>query len=150
MATPDERRLNNVRVENIIALACNGNHEAEKYLSCIGYVSRVMDDLIDKDCEVSDSQIARAYFMLLAELWMNPFFISNASMLMGLHIASYNSWIDATRFERDGDKLKKIYGHVMKDFINELIGVVAYLTGGYDHMRLVSEKTKETFLEEVS
>ncbi len=111
-------------------------------------MSRVFDDLIDKDYVVSPEQICRAFFELLGGLWLNPFFIQNAQTLIPLHIASYNAFMDSNAWE-DKDRLRRLYAHVMKDYINELMGLVAFLTGGYSHMRQCSLKVKEVFLEEV-
>ena len=149
MATPEERKTNDLACDEIFKLCANGNEHAEKYLKDIAHVSRVFDDLIDKDYEVKDEQICRAFFELLGGLWLNPFFTQNAGVLLGLHIGSFNSWMDANNWESSEDKTKQLYAHVMKDFINELLGTVAFLTGGYAHMRKCSLKIKETFLEEV-
>lgn len=148
MGTVEERKLNDIACDEIIKLCTNGNEYAEKYLSDIAHVSRVFDDLIDKDYPVSSEQICRAFFNLLGGLWLNPFFIANAQTLIPLHIASYNAFMDSNEWA-DKDRIRRLYAHVMKDYINELMGVVAFLTGGYNHMRECCLKVKEIFLEEV-
>jgi len=149
MGTPLQRRINSEAVKEVVILCANGNEDAHSYLSNIAYVSRIFDDLIDKDADVSDEQICRAFYILLAELWLNPFFAKHAQLLIPLHIASFNAFMDSNMWAESEDRLKRIYAHVIKDFINELLGMVAFLTGGYDHMRSVSLKVKEVFLEEV-
>ena len=149
MATPEERKTNDLACDEIFKLCANGNEHAEKYLKDIAHVSRVFDDLIDKDYAVSSEQVCRAFFELLGGLWLNPFFVQNAQTLIPIHIASYNSFMDSNEWA-DKDSLRKIYSHVMKDYINELLGVVAFLSGGYNHMRQCSLQVKEVFLEEVS
>jgi hypothetical protein len=149
MGTISERAKNDSKIDELIVLCCKGDSFAMEYLKTIGFVSRVMDDLIDHDFQVSDEKICEAFFWLLGGLWMNPFFITNILSLRSIHIASFNAWMDANKFERSDVQLKKIYGHVMKDFINELFAVVAFIIDGYEHMRFISEIVKETFLEEV-
>jgi hypothetical protein len=148
MATIEERKTNDLACDEIIKLCANGNADAESYLTSIGMVSRVLDDLIDKDYQVEDKQICRAFFELLGGLWLNPFFIKNAQTLIPLHIASYNAFMDSNEWAENGDSLKRLYSHVMKDYINELMGVTAFLCGGYSHMRQCSILVKETFIEE--
>ena len=149
MGTIEERKENDIKVDEMIGLCANGNKDAEQYLSEFAYVCRVFDDLIDKDYPVSDEQICRAFFILMAGLWLNPFFLRNSRLLIPLHIASVNAFMDSNVWEESNDKLKKIYAHVVKDFVNELLGVVAFLTGGYGHMRNISLKMRESFLEEI-
>lgn len=149
MGTLEERKLNDIDCDEIIKLCANGNGGAEKYLKDIAYVSRVFDDLIDRDYTVSSEQMCRAFFELLGGLWLNPFFIQNAQTLIPLHIASYNAFMDSNEWAESGDGLKRTYAHVIKDYINELMGLVAFLTGGYNHMRECSLRVKEVFLEEV-
>lgn len=148
MGTIDERKMNDDLVDTLVELSSNGNKEAKNYLSLFAYVIRVFDDLIDKDYPVSDAQICRAFFILMAELWMNPFFLRNHRLLIPLHIASVNAFMDSNVWLQDKDELKKMYAHVIKDFVNEILGMVAFLTGGYNHMRNVSLKMRELFIED--
>ena len=149
MGSDAERRSNDAKIAEAIALACRGNEDATSYLVELGFVSRVMDDLIDRDFAVPPENICRAFFWLLAGMWMNPFFRAHEKELVALHMASFNAWMDANKWEGSHDRLRRIYAHVMKDTIDEIIAVVAYLVGGYRHMREVSVAVKETFLEEV-
>lgn len=147
MGTVNERKINDIFVRTTIDLCANGDSDAKNYLLSIGYVSRVFDDLIDKDHPVADEQICRAFFILLAELWLNPFFVKNSQLLIPLHIASYNSFVDSNTWSKSDDRLKQIYAHVMKDFANEILGTVAFLTGGFCAMEKASIMVKELFIE---
>ena len=149
MGTVEERRRNDEKVAEVIALAANGNKDAENYLADFAYACRVFDDLIDKDHEVTDKQIYKAFFILMAGLWMNPFFRRNFLTLISVHIVSINTFIDSNKWEKESGT-KSLYAHVIKDSVDELFGVVAFLTGGYHHMRKVSLIMREVFLEEVN
>ena len=81
MGTLKERKQNDLACDEIIKLCANGNLLAEHYLKDIGHVSRVMDDLIDKDFPVSNDQIYKAFWALLAGLWLNPFFTGRRKIL---------------------------------------------------------------------
>jgi hypothetical protein len=149
MGTPEERKKNDSTVDMVLKQCCKDDEHAFDYLAKICFVSRVFDDQMDKDYSVPDKMLCEAYFILLAGLWDNPFFREHESKLIPLHIASFNSFMDSNKWAKEGDSLRKIYAHVIKDFINELLGVVAYIVGGYDHMRVVSMAVKEAFLEEL-
>lgn len=149
MGTIEERKANDVSMNEMAKICAKGNKDAESYLLSLSYAMRIFDDLIDKDYPVSDKQICRAFFILMAELWLNPFFRRHAYLLIPLHIASYNAFMESNLWAKSEDKLKKIYAHVMKDFVDEIFGMVAFLAGGYNHMREMSLKTKEIFLEEI-
>lgn len=149
MGTVEERKANDRAVDDAIELCANGNKDAAEYLSGFAFVCRVFDDLIDKDYEVLDENIYRAFFYLMAGFWVNPFFSRNFRMLVPLHIVACNTFMDSNTWAKDPDELRKIYAHVLKDFVNELFGMVAFLTGGYGHMRKVSLIIREAFLEEV-
>jgi len=149
MGTLEERKANDIMVDEVITLCSNGNKDAEKYLIDFAYVCRVFDDLIDKDHPVSDKQICKAFFILMAGLWLNPFFARNSRLLIPVHVMSVNTFMDSNVWADDDNKLKRLYAHVIKDFVDELLGMVAFLTGGYTHMRKVSLKVRESFLEEV-
>ena len=147
MGTVAQRMLNDVNCDNLCVMASNGDKDAGNYLSSICFISRVMDDLIDKDHPVPPENICRAFFMLLVEIPTNPFFLRHPGSLIGMHIASYNAWMDANAWEKGNDKLKKTYAHVMKAFINEIFPMVAYITGGHDSMRKVSEVMRSRFIK---
>ena len=148
MGNPAERIQNDTHVDAVVDIAANGNEDARKYLADIAFVSRIMDDLVDKDYSVPDTNIYRAYFILLVELYQNPFFMANRHTLVGLHIAAFNAWMDANRMEKQAE-LPRLYAHVLKDFINEICPTVAFLTGGHDLMREVSGKMRNLFMKEV-
>jgi hypothetical protein len=149
MSSQEERKENTGKVGDVIKVACKGNPHAEAYLMAVAVISRTMDDLFDKDCPVSDADVCKTFFLLLGGLQLNPFYRENTSGLVGVHIAAFNAWMDANGWEKDSDESKRLYAHVTRDFINELFGVVAFICGGYEHMREVSILARETFLKEV-
>lgn len=149
MGTPEERKKNDDLVDELIELSANGNKDAKRYMYDFTYVVRIFDDLIDKDYPVSDKQIYRAFFIAMGDLWLNPFFVRNSRLLIPMHIMSCNTFFDSNAWMNDKDKLKRIYAHVIKDFVNELFGMVAFLTGGYNHMRKISLKMREDLLEDL-
>ena len=149
MGTVEERKRNDELVDKLVEMASNGNGDAKRYLSLFAYTVRVFDDLIDKDYPVTDKQICRSFFILMAELWLNPFFIRNHKILISLHIVAVNAFLDSNIWMEDDEVLKRIYAHVMKDFVNEILVMVSFLTGGYKNMRRFSLEMRDLCKEDI-
>jgi len=105
MGTVAERKANDIIVDEMVELCANGNKDAARYLSEFAYVCRIFDDLIDKDYPVSNEQICRAFFILMAGLWLNPFFLRNSRLLIPLHVVSVNAFMDSNVWAESYDKL---------------------------------------------
>lgn len=147
MSTPEERKGMDLNVDAIIPQCCNGNKHAEKYLHDMAWVNRIIDDLFDDDVKVGKEDIERVFYVLAIEIPTNPFFMQNFQSLMAQHVIIYNSWIDSNRWEFDTDQTKRMYAHVLKDYIGELLPLVAFLTGGTNLMRTISLKARELFIK---
>jgi len=148
--TKETERLAKKIYDEIIPASCNGNKSAEGYLRRVFFIVRLVDDLQDGDVAVSKEDITKAFFILIADLPNNDFYKKYADVLMGVHIVSFNAWQDANLWEKDKNDLKRIYAHVLRDYICELFALVAYLTGGRKLMREISLKVREVFLKKLS
>lgn len=133
----------------LIPSCCNGNKSAEAYLRRLFFIVRLVDDFYDGDIEVKKEDILKAFFILIGELPTNIFYKENADTLTGIHIIGFNTWQDANVWEKDDNELKRIYAHVIRDFICELFSMVAFLTGGQKAMKKTSLKVREFFLKEI-
>jgi len=135
--------------DDIIPTCCNGNKSAEAYLKRIFFVVRTLDDLYDGDVKVANEDMAKAFFIVGAELYYNNFFKEHIDTLMGIHVVGFNAWKNANEWQKSDDALKKIYAHVIRDFICELFPLVAFLTGGTKSMNEMSLKIRDFFLKEL-
>ena len=147
MSTIEERKVMDLNVDTIIPECCNGNKLAEKYLHDMAWVNRIIDDLFDDDVKVKKEDVESVFYVLAIEIPTNPFFMQNFQSLMTQHIIIYNSWMDSNQWEFVKDNTKKMYAHVLKHYIGELLPLVAFLTGGTVLMRNISLKARELFLE---
>jgi len=135
------------KVAEAIALASNGNQDAWNYLFIIANVSRIVDDLVDEPEKVTVEDKYKLSELLLVALPSNPFFVTYRQTLVPLHLTSINAWIDSNDW-MEKDKTRKNYALVIRDQITELVMLVAYLTGGNEHMRRISLKVRDLFLKE--
>jgi len=135
------------KVAEAVALASNGNQDAWNYLFIIARALRIIDDLVDEPEKVTVEDKYKLADLLLVALPSNPFFIAHRLSLVPLHLTSVNAWIDSNDW-MEKDKTRKNYALVIRDQITELVLLVAYITGGSDHLRNISLKVRELFLKE--
>lgn len=131
--------------EVLIPFAANGDKDAEAYLKRLFYIVRKLDDVWDQDEPVSREEIAKGFFLALVDIPLNPFFQAHQNTLVGAQIIAFNAWQDANEMETSSEDLKRIYAHVLRDYVCEFFPLVAYLTGGQAHMRKVSPLVRKVF-----
>ena len=144
MSTPQEREEDTVKSDEVIKLASGKNKEADKYLRMIGSVWRVMDDIHDGDYPVTRGDVLKIIEYLFIGIPSNRFFIHHRDKLTSQHITAYNAWSVANRWSK-GNLEQRVFSHVWRGDYQAVVGLVALLTGGIDHMKLVDQKVRETF-----
>ena len=77
----------------------------------------------------------------------NTFFTRHKASLLPHHVTSLNAWIDSNDW-MEKDKTRKTYALVIRDQLTELGLLVAFLTGGNEHMRSISLQVRDLFLKE--
>lgn len=138
MSTEAQRATNDVAVKRAIGLAANGNPEAARYLEIIAGAARVLDDIVDGDRPVQPGAAIAIFQQLLIEIHGNGFFMRHREALTLAHMVALNAWLDANALAGAQDRTVRGYAHVVRDQINELLPAVAYLTGGWQHVRKLS------------
>lgn len=114
-----------------------GNTDAVRFCECLFSVSQVIDDLIDQDKELTARDIERSYWDAMIEIPSNPFYLRHVQTLIPLMQSAFNDWLDANDLEYTDDHGKNI-AFVLRDSVGNIVCQVAYLVGGFDHMRSVS------------
>ena len=132
----------------IIDEASKGDVFAKGYLLMISRIWRVIDDIHDQDVEVSRKELLTVLQYLFIELPVNPFFNEYRDTLLSQHVSMYNAWVASNLWEK-GDETDKVYAHVWRDTINEVVPIVALLTGGYGHMVTMSLRMRQSFKKQL-
>jgi len=135
----DWRSLRNSFLHNWIKDA-----PAVQFLLTIGSVAEVWDDLVDKDKEVTESEINQTFFSLLVELPLNPFFDKYKFRLIPLMVTGINTWQDSNILSKGSDN-DKAMAYVLRDWYVELVMFVMYLLHGYEAMREASMDIRRFF-----
>lgn len=148
MSTPEQRKENTRRVKEAVALASNGDEMAARYLWLIAQAARTLDDLVDGDNPVPHEHIIAVFHGMLVEVNQNPFFLRHRDYLTGLHQMALNAWLDANAWTKSEDATERLYAHVLRDLVGEIVPAVAYLTGGWLTCRAVSLQIRKSFKKE--
>lgn len=110
-------------------------------LSYLSFV-HVLDDVYDKDKPVSDERLVRVMIWWSEELLFNPWVRDNAVALWTTVVLGWNSWLDANQWAKQPNP-KFFASDVIKSNYQETVFLVAYLCGGREHMRAMSQKYRE-------
>lgn len=144
--TAEERENGLPGSKELIMLAANGNNQALEYLLEMDAVERVLDDLIDKDFEVSNHNLLRVFRWMMIECYANVFYMKNLYTLATCHALVMSAWEQSNDMEH-GTDTEKVYFHVLKEGFIQIISAVALLTGGYSHMREVEKKAWQILMK---
>lgn len=121
----------------------NGNEHAESFCRAFVDWCHMFDDVADKDKPVADEEMAVKQLNFFVHVSHNPFFQQNKRELTALIVQGVNAWLDANRWERSPEPEMRRDSWVMKSIYQEVVWHVAYLTGGWNHMRTVTMNFRE-------
>ena len=148
MSTPEERLVNKEQCRFISELAAGENKEALEYLKLLSFLARIADDVFDEFQNVSQNNILALIEGLFIRLPANSFYQKHQDIPFSQHLAMWNAW-EASNVLQNGDKIDKIYAHVLRDYINEVLPVVALLTQGYSKMKEVNGLIRSLFKKNI-
>lgn len=121
----------------------HGNADAQSLLIAWAGFCHTIDDAIDQD-KTPDPEIIVAQMLHWTEVVAeNAFFKQNQATLTAFVMASANVFIDSARWEKSDDEKRKKYANAYRSFWCEMVYHVAYLVGGYGHMREMSQRYRD-------
>lgn len=144
MSTPEERKENDRKLDFIAAEAAGDNKEAEEYLHLLAGWARITDDIYDEFENVDRLHVMGAIEIAFIRLPANKFFRENYDILFSQHLALWNAW-EASNVLYNGDELDRIYAHVLRDYLVEVLPIVANLTQGHSKMKEVNMMIRKLF-----
>ena len=86
------------------------NNQAAAIL-CTQYfdVAQILDDLVDKDKEVSNDTLITCFRLMLCEIPTNPFYLQYFSLLQPIIDITLSKWAVANKYEASKEQLHKAY-----------------------------------------
>jgi hypothetical protein len=98
-----------------------------------------MDDLWDRDQPITQDQVAAVWLDLIREISFNPFYQAHSAFVFGLLVQMFNRWLDGDEWDKSDDPDKRLAARFVRCGDLEVYLSIAYLTGGFDHMRACKE-----------
>lgn len=148
MSTKQEREEYESKANFIIEQAAGSNFDALEYLTLISASSRIADDVFDEFENVTRNNVLTVIEILFIRIPLNKFFRENQDLLLSQHISMWNAW-EASNMLDKGDATDKIYAHVLRDYLNEILPVVALITQGHNKMKEVNSMIRSLFKKEL-
>lgn len=148
MATPDPSQRTHDEILDDLIVQCSTyegyfNREAYSFLHTVANWARTTDDAEDQDKdhipEIADV-VGSAF-----DAMSHPYAIRHPEVRGVLYVA-LNAWQDSNNWMGQPG-IKHHHALVIRDYINELLGLVAILEGGWQHARSLSLNIRETFLK---
>lgn len=127
-----------------------GNQSAVDLVKMIGEVSQIADDFADGDIGEVDATAAMVRFLHLTmvEIPENTFYIRWSVKLLPLFITSPVLWGASDVWQKSDSKITNIFGYVYREVAEQVITMVAYLIGGTEHSRKVTEQFHDFYHDE--
>lgn len=132
--TPDEL-AKNPEAKMWIEKASNGDPDAYDFLWRFWCFLHCYDDLLDRDKPVHLDMGVREFMNFFTMISYNKFYQKHKDQLYALIIQVCNRCLDGDEWENSKDQMKRICSHVVRCGDIDLYMHVAFLTGGWDHMR---------------
>lgn len=148
MSSPQEREELDKKVDFIIKEAAGENPAASEYLYMLSTCSRIVDDIFDQDVEVTRQNLLTLTEILFVRIPSNTFYRAHQDFLFSQHVVMWNAW-DISNVLIDGNQIDKIYAHVLRDYIHEILPLVALLTQGHNKMKNISSLVRTLFHKEL-
>ena len=144
-------RLNASR-DDILKVAAHGNAAALEFLRAFATRAHWIDDLRDADNLPEGGRhlagdIAQRESEWLLTIAGNPFFLANRAALVPAMLLALNAWVDSESAKcvaggglREADRVLQVTRDIVKGQWHEVVWLVAWLTGGWQHLRATSRE----------
>lgn len=111
------------------------NQSALEFMRVFWSFTHLYDDLVDNDKLVTVEQAAGQFIELMTVFTFNQFYKENQALLFPLIVSMFNRWVDGDEWEKSDDAYKQMASTVIRCGDVDLYHMVAFLVGGYEHMR---------------
>jgi hypothetical protein len=143
-----ERIENDHKVDLVTKAVAGDDIDAFEYIKFLAAASRIIDDVFDEFHNVSADQCCYAFELLFIKIPANKFYRKHQDLLFAHHISMWNAW-QASNFLDKGDEVDKIYAHVLRDQVNEILPLVALLTQGHKKMKEINSLIRVLFKKQL-
>ena len=119
-----------------------GNQDALLFITAFHHYCHCIDDIVDGDKQFNPESLMDL-LMQANVLYSTPFYICNCYKLQSVVANITNTYSDSVAWEKSDEKWKRDVSDVIRQCGNDMIVTVAWICGGYKHMRTISLKLRE-------
>jgi hypothetical protein len=125
-----------------------GNQDALNMFRMFVVMSHTWDDLVDKDKNVSESEINNAFLIALVYLQANPFYRSIQEQIWPMWMMVVTAYETANKFEREKDPLGIEIAHSLRYAAGHIIAYAVQVCVGPEKAKdILPEVWKNVFYE---
>lgn len=121
----------------------NGNDEAYALCWALYDWAHAIDDLYDRDKEVSPEWWAEINLTLLDMAWRNSFFKQNYPALFPVIRQSLMAWVASEKYRAKEDVQSRVIAEVLKSQYQDIFFEIAFWAGGLAHQRACDEEFRQ-------
>jgi hypothetical protein len=124
----------------------NGNPEALEfcdlwYRYCHG-IDDLLDTMVDGRPTMTKEKILEI-FITAAMLYNCRFYRTHNDLLLGIVFTVTSAYADSVAWEKDPKQHRRVIADVLRTCGDEMFFMIAAITGGWQHMRLLSGEIRE-------
>lgn len=134
------------KIFSIYSEACLGNVDALVFLTAFHCFTHAIDDVVDGDTPYNPERFI-GILMQANTLYSTPFFIANSARLSGVIANIANTYADSVEWEKSDVKWHRDVANVIRRCGNDMVTTIAFIVGGFSHMRSISTKLRDYVYE---
>lgn len=127
MSSADEQEF-----QGFLQRALLDNTEAVRFISDVFAAAHVWDDIVDGDA-LNPGHFQRTFRDLFLNIPTNPFYMQHFTALHPIMLNAMLNWEAANKLEQMQIEDDLQIAFILRSSFIDLIGVTAFLLGGYDH-----------------
>ena len=129
--------------EQAFRTVANGNDEAYSLCYALYRWAHAIDDLYDRDKEVTPEQWTEINLTILDMAWRNTFFRNHYPALFPVIRQAMMAWVASERCRKSADVKEKVIAEVLKSQYQDIFFEIAFWCGGLAHQRRCDEEFRE-------
>lgn len=125
-----------------------GNADALQVYQALVDLSHTWDDLVDKDKEVSEASINRAFLICLVYLQTNPFYRQIQDQIIPMWVSVISAYETANKFEKDKDEHGVEISHMLRYAAGHIVTYMVHVCVGAEKASEIMPEVWKTMVPE--
>jgi|14_taG_2_1085336.scaffolds.fasta_scaffold00057_33 hypothetical protein len=131
----DDEVAKNPEAEDWCKIVAAGNVDAYQFAWRLWCFNHMFDDLVDQDKQPTKEQIFYELVEFVKEISFNPFYNAHKESIFPLLVSLANRTLDGDEMEKSESEWDRQVACVVRCGDLDVFLHIAYLAGGWDHMR---------------